>query len=96
MLFQSCKVENETFMFCPSPKLVTRFRRMKRSSKQMTAPIGFIMDNAVNVQNLTGISSQLQYFPDPLVYKFEPDKDEHDNVKLFKSEIVIINVSCIL
>ncbi|XP_071156701.1 plexin-A4-like isoform X1 [Mytilus edulis] len=86
----NCQVKNETFMFCPSPKLVTRFRRLKRSTVKMTAGIGFIMDNAVNVQNLTGINSQLLYFPDPLVYKFEPDKEDNDNVKLFKSEIVII------
>ncbi|VDI64036.1 plexin A [Mytilus galloprovincialis] len=87
----NCQVKNETFMFCPSPKLVTRFRRLKRSTEKMTVGIGFIMDNAVNVRNLTGINSQLLYFPDPLVYKFEPEKEDNDNVKLFKSEIVIIN-----
>ncbi|XP_052083151.1 plexin-A4-like isoform X5 [Mytilus californianus] len=87
----NCQVKNETFMFCPSPKLLTRYRRLRRSTALMTAAIGFIMDNAVNVQNLTGINNQLQYFPDPLVYRFDPDKEDNDNVKLFKSEIVIIN-----
>ncbi|XP_063422333.1 plexin-B-like [Mytilus trossulus] len=87
----NCQVKNETFMFCPSPKIVTRFRRIKRSTGKMTAEIGFIMDNAVNVQNLTGINSQLQYYPDPLVYKFKPMKEENDYVKLLKSEVVIIN-----
>ncbi|VDI05347.1 plexin A [Mytilus galloprovincialis] len=87
----NCQVKNETFMFCPSPKLLTRVRRLRRSTAMVTAAIGFIMDNAVNVQNLTGINSQLQYYPDPSVYKFGPDKEDNDNVKLFKSEIVIIN-----
>ncbi|CAC5406678.1 PLXNA [Mytilus coruscus] len=87
----NCQVKNETFMFCPSPKLLTRYRRLRRSTALMTAAIGFIMDNAVNVQNLTSINNQLQYFPDPLVYRFDPDKEDNDNVKLFKSEIVIIN-----
>ncbi|CAC5406679.1 PLXNA [Mytilus coruscus] len=87
----NCQVKNETFMFCPSPKLLTKYRRLRRSTALMTAAIGFIMDNAVNVQNLTGINNQLQYFPDPLVYRFDPDKEDNDNVKLFKSEIVIIN-----
>ena len=93
MLFQNCQIKNETFMCCPSPKLLTRVRRLRRSTAMVTAAIGFIMDNAVNVQNLTGINSQLQYYPDPSVYKFGPDKENNDNVKLFKSEIVIINVS---
>ncbi|CAG2189705.1 PLXNA [Mytilus edulis] len=87
----NCQIKNETFMFCPSPKLLTRVRRLRRSTAMVTAAIGFIMDNAVNVQNLTGINSQLQYYPDPSVYKFGPDKEDNDNVKLFKSEIVIIN-----
>ncbi|CAC5406684.1 PLXNA [Mytilus coruscus] len=87
----NCQVKNETVMFCPSPKLLTRYRRLRRSTALMTAAIGFIIDNAVNVQNLTGINNQLQYFPDPLVYRFDPDKEDNDNVKLFKSEIVIID-----
>ncbi|XP_063438884.1 plexin-A4-like isoform X2 [Mytilus trossulus] len=87
----NCQVKNETFMFCPSPKLLTRVRRLRRSTAKVTAAIGFIMDNAINVQNLTDINSQLQYYPNPQVYKFDPDKEDNDNVKLFKSEIVIIN-----
>ncbi|XP_063422459.1 plexin-A4-like [Mytilus trossulus] len=88
----NCQIKNETLMFCQSPTLLPRVRGLRQSTTMVTAAIGFIIDNAVTVQNLTGINSQLQYYPDPKVYKFYLNKEDKDNVKLFKSEIVIINV----
>lgn len=89
-------------MYCLTPQLpvamVVQYERRQRSTELMRAQIGFIMDNVQDVRDLTttpGFQGQLQYYPDPEVYKFEPDKSDYDNVKLFKSEIVIINVSCI-
>lgn len=84
-------------MYCPTPSLpkdiMAKYTLLRRSAELLTAQIGFIMDNVTTVKDLSHLGIALQYFPDPVVQMFDPKKSEYDNVKVFKSEILIINVS---
>lgn len=84
-------------MKCPTPHMtfLHGLERLKRSTRQLSAQIGFIMDNVLSVQNLShnfpDVVSSLEYFSDPLLYNFT----EKDSVKEFKGEVLIIRVSII-
>ena len=57
------------------------------------AQLGFIMDGVLSVRNLSGVEgldASLKYYPNPRVHNFS----EPDSVKVFKGEMLIIEVSC--
>jgi hypothetical protein len=56
------------------------------------AQLGFLMDGVLTVRNLTGIQgldAVLRYYANPVVFNFS----EPDNTKVFKGEMLIIEVS---
>ncbi|XP_033744858.1 plexin-B-like isoform X3 [Pecten maximus] len=90
-----CYILNSTMMKCPTPHMnfhdeLERLDRLRRSTQQLSAQIGFIMDNVMSVQNLShnfpGVASSLEYFPDPQVFNFT----EQGGEKEFKGEVLII------
>ena len=75
--------------------LYDNIRYHKRSTEQLEAEIGFIMDNVQSVQNLSAnfknVTSTLEYFPDPVVHSFEGEKKS----KQFNGDVLIIKVSSV-
>lgn len=93
-----CKVKNSTCMICPTPVLpnstLATYKFIRRSTDPATFQIGFVMDDVPKVQNMSNfpnVIADLHYFTDPVVQMFEPSKSENENVKVFKSEILIIS-----
>ncbi|XP_021370944.1 plexin-A1-like isoform X3 [Mizuhopecten yessoensis] len=90
-----CYIFNSTMMKCPTPHMTVhdeleRVDRLRRSTQQLSAEIGFIMDNVLSVQNLSrnfpDVASSLDYFSDPQVFNFT----EQGGLKEFKGEVLII------
>ena len=68
-----------------------RLRRVKRVEPISVVQLGFIMDGVLSVRNLSGVDNldaSLKYYPNPRVYNFS----EPDSVKVFKGEMLIIEV----
>ena len=74
-----------------SQPLDQRLLRVKRVEPISVVQLGFIMDGVLSVRNLSGVDNldaSLKYYPNPRVYNFS----EPDSVKVFKGEMLIIEV----
>lgn len=85
MYVSQCRVHSDTDMECPSP-VIEADSRILDPENPMLLEYGFLMDNVLQVQNLSKKhNNHFELYPNPEYFTFE------ERVKYFKSEYLTIN-----
>lgn len=85
MYVNQCRVHSDTDMECPSP-VIEADSRILDPENPMLLEYGFLMDNVLQVQNLSKKhNNHFELYPNPEYFTFE------ERVKYFKSEYLTIN-----